>query len=107
MISQLKQLMMSHLCMWLHIWNTSSDIRHSSFRITTWVAESEDNQCGPKMLQVKFPETEGLADVGCSDTLTYYGEPKAANPGGLEGTKGRGDRSEAVTPCGTRARGRH
>ena len=26
---------------------------------------------GQKMLQAKFPETEGLTDVGCSDTLTY------------------------------------
>ena len=65
---------------------------------------------GQKMLQVKFPETEGLADVGCADTLTYCGKPEAANPvfrGGLEGTKGRGDISEAVTPCSTRARGRY
>ena len=26
------------------------------------------------MLQTKFPETEGLNDVGCSDTLTYPGK---------------------------------
>lgn len=29
---------------------------------------------GQKMLQAKFPETEGLNDVGCSDTLTYSGK---------------------------------
>lgn len=29
---------------------------------------------GQKMLQARFPETEGLTDVGCSDTLTYSGK---------------------------------
>jgi len=28
---------------------------------------------GQNMLQTKFPETEGLNNVGCSDTLTYSG----------------------------------